>query len=377
MSFLNASTYLPKITWRGRGRVLDLASYVKNKGLGLIVHGASFRKKPQFKDLQRRIEPQGFFYPYEGGEPTLENVRHIIGYAKKKKALWMAGIGGGSILDATKAAAGLYRGEQDPEAYHNGAVPERPGLPFYAIPTTAGSGSEATINAVITNEKNQDKRSIRHESFMADLVILDANLLEGRTAEHVAYSGMDALTQSIESYVSRGATPFTRGMAFAAFNRIIESLPSVYLEVLDGKSSGPEKSDMLIEASYLAGVAFTNSGLGIVHGMAHPLGAFYSVPHGLVCAVCLPLAIELNREAMGDAYRLLSQSIGGDLLERIKGLGVAMKIPSVFKGRPIVRREELIKLVLSSGSTAMNPKTITVNDVDGLLEKLFDLPTPS
>lgn len=371
MSFLGSSLFLPKITWTGRGRVLDLASYVKNKGPGVIVHGASFRKKPQFKDLQRRIEPQGFFYPYEGGEPTLENVRHLIAYAKKKKALWLAGIGGGSILDVTKAAAGLYRGEQDPEAYQKGAVPERPGLPFYAIPTTAGSGSEATINAVITNEKTQDKRSIRHESFMADLVILDANLLEGRSPDQVAFSGLDALTQSIESYVSRGATPFTRGMAFAAFNRIIESLPSVYLGALEGKPLVPEKSEMLLEGSYLAGVGFTNSGLGIVHGMAHPLGAFYSVPHGLVCAVCLPLALELNRSAMGEAYMLLSQSIGGDLLERVKGLLVAMKIPAVFKGRPIVRRDEMIKLVLSSGSTAMNPRVITPEDVDGLLVKLF------
>lgn len=371
MKFLGQSTFFPKITWVGRGRVLDLATYVKNKGPGLIVHGASFRKKPQFKDLQRRVEPQGFFYPYESGEPTLENIRHLINYAKKKKALWLAGIGGGSILDVTKAAAGLYRGEQDPEAYQNGATPERTGLPFYGIPTTAGSGSEATINAVIINEKTQSKLSIRHESFMADLVILDANLLSGCSPERIAYSGLDALTQSIESYLSKGATPFTRGMAFAAYNRIIESLPGVYLDALDGKHHETEKQEILLEASYLAGAAFTNSGLGVVHGIAHPLGAYFAVPHGLVCALCLPLAIELNREAMGPSYELLSQSIGGDLLARIKGLLIAMKIPNVFESKPKGHREDIINYVLRSGSTAMNPKKIVRADVEWMLDKLF------
>ena len=121
----------------------------------------------------------------------------------------------------------------------------------------------------------------------------------------------------------------------------------------------------------MAGVAFSNSGLGIVHGIAHPLGAYFSVPHGLVCAVCLPLAIELNREAMGPAYALLSQSIGGDLLERIKGLLTAMEIPAVFRSKPMDHRDDIINYVLGSGSTAMNPKTIDRNDVVWMLERLF------
>jgi alcohol dehydrogenase class IV len=371
MNFLGRSTVLPKTTWQGRGRVLDLAAYVKNKGPGLIVHGASFRKKTQFRDLQRRIEPKGFFYPYEGSEPTLENVRHLINYAKKKKALWLAGIGGGSILDATKAAAGLYRSEQALEVYQNGVMTERPGLPFYAIPTTAGSGSEATINAVIINEKTQTKKAIRQESFMAELVILDADLLNGATPQQISYSGLDALTQSIESYSSKGATPFTRGVAFQAFTRIMESLPKVYLDALNGTRHETEISETLLEASYLSGVAFSNSGLGIVHGIAHPLGSYYSVPHGLVCALCLPHALAMNREAMGEAYMILSQSIGGDLIERIKGLLLAMKIPSVFHSKPIFRREEILRYVLNSQSTAMNPKTIDQHDVEWMLAQLF------
>ncbi len=360
------------MTWIGTGRLLDLASFVKSKGPGLLVHGASLRKKPVFKELQKRVEPKGFFYPYPGGEPTLEHIRHLIHYAKKKKTLWMAAIGGGSILDVTKASAGLYRAEQDPEAYQLGAIPERTGLPFYAIPTTAGSGSEATINAVITNEKTKDKRSIRQSSFMADLVILDASLLAGCSAEQIAWSGLDALTQSIESYVSRGATPFTRGMAFQALTRILESLPMVYRDTLTKTNLDMAQAEALLEASYMAGVAFTNSGLGIVHGIAHPLGAYFGVPHGLVCALCLPLAIELNHAAMEPAYTLFSQTIGGDLLERIKGLLIAMKVPNVFLGRSQDHHEKIIHYTLESGSSTMNPKTIERADVEWMLGKLFE-----
>lgn len=374
MGFLGKTVHLPKMTWAGQGKLLDLATFVKNRGAGLLVHGASFRKKQCFKELQKRVEPLGFFYPYPGGEPSLEHIRHLILYAKKKKALWMAAIGGGSVLDVTKAAAGLYRAQQDPEAYQLGALPERAGLSYFAIPTTAGSGSEATINAVIINEKTKEKRSIRHHSFMADLVILDANLISGCSAEQIAWSGLDALTQSIESYTSRGSTPFTRGMAFQSFTRILESLPVVYRNALTKNTLDAHESEKLLEASYMSGIAFTNSGLGVVHGIAHPLGSCFGVAHGLVCALCLPLAIEMNREAMEPAYTLFSQAIGGDLLERIKGLLIAMKIPNVFHGASRNHDEKIIRYTLESGSTAMNPKPIERKDVEWMLEKLFGTP---
>ena len=370
-SFIGKHWLSPHLTWIGRGRLLDLATHIKSKGPGLIVHGASFCKKSQFKELQKRVDQQSYFYLYEGGEPTLEDVLQLIAYTKKKKALWLAGIGGGSVLDVTKAAAGLYHAEKDLSTYQHGAVLERTGLPFFATPTTAGTGSEATMVTVLTNEKTLEKIPIRHPSFLAELAILDAELLSGCSAEQIAFSGFDALTHSLESYVSTGASVFTRTLAVNAFIRIMESLAPVYLLARRGWEEQSEAVDTLLEASYMAGMAFTNSGLGVVHGLTLPLGAQYKIPHGHLCALSLPLSIELNKTAMGEDYMVLSQGIGSDLLERLKGLQKALGITNPLRNQTNPSRENMIEFVLETNSTRSNVKMITHDDVDWLLDHLF------
>ena len=361
---------MPTTTYSGKGEVAGLLSRTNVFGAGLIIHGASLRKKPQFKQLTTVFKKKSFFYPYDCGEPSLKDIRAVITYAKKKKVLWIGGIGGGSVMDLAKAVAGLYKSSQDPEYYQIGGVLEKKGIPFVAVPTTAGSGAESTINAVIINEKTNEKLSIRDDSFMADLVILDPELMAGIPQNVLAESGLDALTQSIESYMSNGSTWYTEQLALKGFKQIISNLEASYEAANEKEYS--EAYSGLLEGSYLTGIAFTNSRLGLVHGIAHTLGTMYKQSHGLVCALCLIPVLEINKSHAADKYQILSDLAGMDLIKKIKELLEKFEIQNVFKGQTIKDARKIVQNTLASGSTKANPKTINAEDVNSLLQTLFN-----
>jgi alcohol dehydrogenase class IV len=302
---------------------------------------------------------------HRGDEPTLREVSDLIEVARQHQADWIAAIGGGSIMDLAKAATALIHAPHPPAHYHDGAALPDTGLVFIATPTTAGTGSEATLNSVLTNETTGVKKSIRSPCMMARVVILDPALLAGCPPAVVAASGMDALTQAIESYTSRNATWLSDTLALQAVRLIATHLEDVY------RDSGSPGAGPLLYGSYLGGVALSFARLGVVHGLAHPLGALYHVPHGAVCAACLPHAVELNRAAFGTKYDSLSQTVGGDLLEFIRGLMLRLAMPSPFSGKMLREKDLIIRETLASGSTKANPKPITQADVEWLLEKLF------
>ena len=269
------------------------------------------------------------------------------------------------MLDLAKAGAGLLHAQLKPAAYHDGAPIAPTRVPFVAVPTTAGAGSEATTVCVLINAETGVKKSFRHPSFIARLVILDADLLAFCPPHVMAAAGMDALTQGIESYTSVGATWFSDALALKAISLIGAGLEAVYAD-----PKGDKADDMLL-GSYLAGVALANARLGIVHGLAHPLGARYRVPHGLACAVCLPHAIGFNREAFGDKYARMSEAVGLDLLAFIRRLLARFNIQSPFAGKAIPEREAIVKETLASGSTAANPRKVSAADVEYLLDRIF------
>ncbi|OGI11179.1 MAG: hypothetical protein A2Y40_04860 [Candidatus Margulisbacteria bacterium GWF2_35_9] len=360
---------MPMTTVSGKGEIFSLLSGTAAFGNGLIVHGSSLRKKPQFKQLTAAFKRKSYFYPYEGGEPTLENVREVIEYAKRKKSLWIGGIGGGSVMDLAKAAAGLYKTSRDPEYYQNGGVVEKKGIPFVAVPTTAGSGAEATINAVINNEKTNEKLSIRDDYFMADLIILDPDLMIGITPTIVAQSGLDAITQAIESFISNGANWYTQNLALKGFELLIHNIECLF-DAANQKEDSASYEKMLL-GSYLTGIAFTNSRLGVIHGLAHSLGAIYKQPHGLVCALCLVPALEINKNSISEQYKKLSDIAGMDLINRINLLIEKFEIQNVFKNLELKDPKKMIANTLASGSTKANPKTITEEDVRSVLKRLF------
>ena len=302
---------------------------------------------------------------HPGGEPTLAQLESLLGAARGRGVDWVAGVGGGSVLDLAKACAGLLEAPEDVTSYHDGTAIPASRMPFVAAPTTAGTGSEMTMVSVLTNTETGVKKSIRHPSFMARLVVLDADLLASCPRGVIAASGMDALTQAIEAFASRHATWLTDELALEAVRLIDAALPAVY----DGETGAP--CEALLEGSALAGLALSNARLGLVHGLAHPLGARYHQPHGLVCGICLPAVLAYNRETMGERYTRLSQIMGGDALERVSTLLDRLQLTSPFSHQHADDLDAIVAETLSSGSTAANPREVTADDVRVILGGLF------
>lgn len=352
----------------GRGKTGSLLGECARYGSrGVLVYGAALasggraERLCQSAPLGMEILP----YRHSGAEPTLAAVTALLAAARAHKADWIAGVGGGSVLDLAKSAAALFRTSAPPRHYHDGGVIETPGVTFIAVPSTAGTGAEATLNAVLTNESTGAKKSIRDAGLMARLVILDPDLIATCPPAVVAASGMDALTQAIEAFTSRHATVFSDALAIEALRLIAGNVAAVYRD-----PAAPAAAELL-GGSFMAGVALSTARLGVVHGLAHPLGALYDLPHGLVCALCLPHAVELNRTAYGGKYGIMSHAAGGDLLDTIRALGRELDIRSPLSGQPVRNRDMICRETLASGSTKANPKPITPADVDWLLDRIF------
>lgn len=339
---------------------------------GLLVHGKSLKRSGALNAILENT-PDGAScacWEHPGGEPTLAQLTNLLATARAHRAEWIAAVGGGSILDIAKGCAGLFHLPEPIQHYHDGAPLDAPALPFITAPTTAGTGSEATPVAVLTNTETGVKKSFRSEGMTARTVILDPKLLTGCPASVVASSGLDALTQAIESYSSKHATWFSQAMALKGLKLLAENLPSAHDGALDG-AVPVDAAEGILLGSYLAGVGFASSRLGVVHGLAHPLGARFHQPHGLTCGVCLPYAIRLNRSAMGERYLAMCNAIGDDLLEFIDGLLARFGIKNPFSGQTLADKEAVIEEVLVSGSTKANPLTITAVHVDALLNQIL------
>lgn len=232
---------------------------------------------------------------YSAGEPTLEDVRKAVSIARHHKAECVVSIGGGSTLDLGKAVAGLCVSDDDVTAYLelNNASPKQLNdpLPFIAIPTTAGTGAEATRNAVIGACEHQMKVSLRDPRLLPALVIVDPALTDGSPKALTLASGLDAITQLIESYLSNRSNPFTDSLcetnitiAVAALQRLMES-------------EDANARDTMARSSFLSGIALSNSGLGIIHGLASIIGA-RGAAHGAICGRLLPAGLYVNADAM-------------------------------------------------------------------------------
>jgi alcohol dehydrogenase class IV len=352
-----------------KGSITDLPQEASEFGMrGLVVHGASLEKngvKHRLLPIFNKSNLLAGWHSRTGGEPVLDEISAVIKEARALDATWIAGIGGGSVLDLAKAAAGLYHAAQKPVYYQEGGALETPGIPFIAVPTTAGTGSEATNNSVIINPEKKQKLSIRDNSFTARKVILDAELLHGLPPQVIKYSGLDALVQAYEAFISKNSTAESDALALEAVRLISRHLPECF------GAKAENHFEPLLLGSYKTGLAFSQSRLGVIHGIAHPLGVLYDVPHGLVCAVCFAPSIKLNLEAMGRKYDTLSEIMGTDFLKSVEDVLNKLEIRSPFKGQAVLEEEKIIRETLGSGSTAANPKIITREDVQFLLHEIF------
>jgi alcohol dehydrogenase len=268
----------------------------------LVVTGArSFEVSPQWSALQDGLATRGLDWHHARvpGEPSPRLVDDTVREFRGAEIDVVLGVGGGSALDAAKAIAGLLRVARPVTDYLEGVGPELPyegpAVPFVAAPTTAGTGSEATRNAVLSVQGEQGfKKSFRDEKLVAEYAVVDPDLLATCPSEVVAANGMDALTQLLESYVSSRSNPFTDALALSGLAAVREGL-------LPWFEGGPETSRArarMAYASLLSGICLAQTGLGSVHGLASPLGAFYPIPHGVVCGTLVAACTAANLEAI-------------------------------------------------------------------------------
>ncbi|MGA2328303.1 MAG: iron-containing alcohol dehydrogenase [Bryobacteraceae bacterium] len=231
------------------------------------------------------------------GEPTLELVRRGVALARQERCDLVIGLGGGSAIDAGKAVAALLANGGDPldylEVIGAGRSLDTPSAPFIAIPTTAGTGAEVTRNAVLASPEHRLKASLRSPWMLPRLALVDPELTFGLPPAITASTGLDALTQLIEPYVSVRANPMTDLFCVEGMGRAARSLGRAFADGRDAEA----RTDMSL-ASLLGGLALANAGLGVVHGFAAPIGGMFDAPHGAVCAALLPHGMEVNIRAL-------------------------------------------------------------------------------
>ena len=362
---------MPRRTVSGEGCVLQMLAEASACGKnGLFVYDKVLEQSGMIAKILANT-PAGVSvaqYPHAGREPLtteIDALRAVIRNAAPQFQ-WIAVVGGGSVLDLAKGAAALAAAEQPAvEFLLNQQLPV-PGarVPMFMAPSTAGTGSEATVVSVMIDPERGLKTSIRSASVIPQAVFLDPALLASCPPRVIGASGLDAFVQAVESYTSRNATDFTRLLAGYGAQRVASSLSAVF----HGDMS---KAGALIEGSYITGVAFSHSRLGLVHGLAHPLGSRWNVPHGLTCALCFPPVLRFNREVSKQRMAELATMIGGGVEERVRDWLADFQLPNAFAGKTITDREAIIKEVLASGSTKANPRDITADEVSVMLDEIF------
>lgn len=293
---------LPRIEF-GPGALALIPALVAQYGpRALIVTGArSFLDTAHWPALQTRLAERGIDWALIQvmGEPAPEFIDTTVAGLRLESFDCVLGIGGGSALDAAKAIAGLLRTGNSVMDHLEGVGPELPylgpGTPFIAVPTTAGTGSEATKNAVLSHQgENGFKKSFRDDKLVAEYAVIDPDLLASCPTEVIAANGMDALTQLLESYVSSKSNPFTDALALSGLVHVRDALVPWF----GGCGDNAEHRAAMAYAALLSGITLAQVGLGAVHGLAAPLGAFFPIPHGVVCGTLLASATRMNLAAL-------------------------------------------------------------------------------
>ena len=304
------------------------------------------------------------------GEPTLEMVRAGVRLARQEQCDVVVSLGGGSVIDAGKAIAALLTNGGDPldyvEVVGKGRAIALPGVPFIAIPTTAGTGAEVTRNAVLFSPEHHVKVSIRGPQLLARVALVDPELTSNLPPSITASSGLDALTQLIEPFVSGRANPLTDAICREGLHRVARSLRPAY------ETGAPAaRADMAL-ASLFGGLALANAGLGAVHGFAAPLGGMYAAPHGALCAALLPHVMNVNERELQrcDDRRSIQRfaevrRIVGDLVELNRVLGV-----KPLRELGVRRAEFPVIIEKAAGASSMkgNPVQLTPLQLGEILE---------
>ncbi|MFN3593843.1 MAG: iron-containing alcohol dehydrogenase [Thiobacillaceae bacterium] len=376
---------LPRILF-GPGTRAKLPELIQGFGRrALLVTGArSFQDSPHWRDLHAALEAAAVEWTMVNvvGEPSPQLVDAVVTRERGRQWSVVVGIGGGSALDAAKAIAGLLIPGNSVMDHLEGVGPELPyrgpAAPFIAVPTTAGTGSEATKNAVLSVQgPGGFKKSFRDEKLMAEYAVVDPDLLASCPRPVLAANGMDAFTQLLESYVSIRANPLTDALARSGLVAARDGLLPWY----EGTADAAECRARMAYAALVSGITLAQVGLGSVHGLASPLGAFFPIPHGVVCGTLLAAATRVNVTALrarspeaealkkyAEVGRLLTQRDLDDdaaiaaLLATLEDWTRRLGLPrlSAFG----VRTDDIPRIVAHSRGSSMKTNPIVLTDAE-------------
>ncbi|NLG13271.1 MAG: iron-containing alcohol dehydrogenase [Lentisphaerae bacterium] len=305
-------------------------------------------------------------------DPPVQCVDQIIAEIREGDANLVVALGGGSVMDAAKSAAILACAEGKTADFLNGKLPmPNATIPVIALPTTAGTGSEVTKNTVLSDHDANVKKSLRSPLLVPKAAVVDPDFTQGLSFTISRDSGLDALTQAIESFISLGANRLTRGLAREAIVLLMAHLESACTTDVNITRV------RVAEGSLIGGLAFGQSGLGAVHGLAHPIGHTLGTTHGLTCAILLPHILKWNLPAAKEEYQELAQTVGAgnmpeDFLTAVQKLCQILEVPETFKSYNL-KQEHFDYIIKNcrSGSMKANPRPMSDDDVKQLLNSLL------
>ncbi|HBL1217794.1 TPA: lactaldehyde reductase [Enterococcus faecium] len=362
---------VPEFQQRGFGK----AAVITDKGL--IEHGIATK-------VTELLDKAAIAYALYDGivpNPTIQNVKDGVAFVKEAEADCLIAIGGGSPIDTAKAIGIILTNPEfsDVISLEGVADTKNPCLPILAIPTTSGTAAEVTINYVITDEVNHRKFVCVDPHDIPIVAFIDSDMMMGMPKKLAASTGMDAMTHAIEGFITKGAWEITDMLHLKAIEIIGHSLEAS----VDGDQNGREKMAL---GQYIAGMGFSNVGLGLVHGMAHPLSAWYNIPHGVACAALLPTVMKYNKEYTGEKYREIALVLGikgaaemslEDVREAACGeidrLSKAVGIPETISELGVKEADipAIVEDALRDVCTPGNPRETTVEEIIALYQSLM------
>lgn len=376
---------LNETSYHGAGAIKEIATEAQGRGFkkAFVCSDPDLIKFGVTQKVLDVLEGAGLVYEVYSNikpNPTIENVQTGVEAFKASGADYIIAIGGGSSMDTAKAIGIIIANPEfaDVVSLEGVAPTKNKSVPIFAVPTTAGTAAEVTINYVITDAEKNRKMVCVDPKDIPVVAFVDPEMMSSMPKGLTAATGMDALTHAIEGYITAGAWELSDMFHIKAIEIIARSLRGAVANTPEGRE------DMAL-GQYVAGMGFSNVGLGIVHSMAHPLGALYDTPHGVANAIILPTVMEYNAEATGEKYREIARAMGVSgvdsmtqeeyrkaAIDAVKKLSEDVGIPADLK--EIVKEEDIPFLAQSAYDDACrpgNPKETSVEDITALYKSLL------
>ena len=376
---------LNETSYHGAGAIKAIPDEIKNRGFKKVFVTSDpdlvkFGIVKRVTDLLDEANIEYTLYTDIKANPTIENVQHGVEEFKAAKADCIVTIGGGSSMDTSKAIGIIITNPEfsDVRSLEGVAPTKNPCVPIIAVPTTAGTAAEVTINYVITDVEKKRKFVCVDAHDIPVVAVVDPDMMNTMPAALTAATGMDALTHAIEGYITKGAWELSDMFHIKAIEIIAKSLRGAVANTAEGREG-------MALGQYVAGMGFSNVGLGVDHSMAHTLSAYYDTPHGKACAILLPTIMAYNDEYTGEKYKDIAKAMGVEgvdamsqdeyrkaAVDAVRQLAEDVGIPTTLKG--IVKEEDIDALANDAFNDACrpgNPRETSIEDIKALYRSLM------